>query len=187
MPDYDAQSEMRRRAALREQTKAAEQNTATARGSAGLATAAQIAARGSGQLLAGRFDGQLLTYGGDGHCLTFGPTGSGKGVSVVVPNLLAYPGSVVCIDPKGAIAPITAGRRAAMRQKVVLLDPFGEVQSALDNRPDLAGAWPALVDLKRQPVRSFEPQHSPDAVDDARLIAAGLVKTESEKKPLLFR
>ena len=180
MSELSAQSEMRRRAALREQAKAAEQNTATARGSAGLATAAQVAALGTGQLLTGHLDGQLLTYGGDGHCLTFGPTGSGKGVSVVVPNLLSYPGSVVCIDPKGAIAPITAARRAKMGQKVVLLDPFGEVQSALDNRPDLAGAWPDLTPSSVNPFGHLN-KHSPDAVDDARLIAAGLVKTESEK------
>ena len=171
---------MRRRDELRKQAKLAEQNTATARGSAGLATAAQAAALGTGQLLTGRLGRQLLTYGGDGHCLTFGTTGSGKGVSVVVPNLLAYPGSVVCIDPKGAIAPITAARRAKMGQKVVLLDPFGEVQSALDNRPDLAGAWPDLAPSSVNPFGHLN-KHSLDAVDDARLIAAGLVKTESEK------
>ena len=173
---------MRGREAARQAAEAAKENTEIARGSAAFAAPAALAVAGDGKLLTGRDpqSGQLLTYGGDGHCLTFGPTGAGKGVSVVVPNLLAYPGSVVCIDPKGAIAPITAAHRAAMGQKVVLLDPFGEVQSALDNRPDLAGAWPALPPSSVNPFGHLN-RNSPDAVDEARLIAAGLVKTESEK------
>ena len=118
MADLSAQSLMRQRALMRQQAAAAGENTATARGTASFASPAETAAAGGrGKLLTGRLDADLLTYGGDGHCLTFGPTGSGKGVSVVVPNLLTYPGSVVCIDPKGAIAPITAARRRAMGQK----------------------------------------------------------------------
>lgn len=178
--ELSAQSEMRRRAALREQAKAAEQNTANSRGSASLATPAQIAAAaGAGHLLTGRFEGALLTYGGDGHCLTFGPTGSGKGVSVVVPNLLTYPGSVVCIDPKGAIAAVTAARRAKMEQRVVLLDPFGEVESAVSSRGQ-RDLWPALTPSSVNPFGHLD-KNSPDAVDDARLIASGLILSESEK------
>ena len=153
--------------------------TETAHGSAAFASSAEAVAIGSsGALVMGRDpqSGRLLHYGGDGHLITFAPTGAGKSVSVVVPNLLAYPGSVVCIDPKGAIAPITAARRAAMGQKVVLLDPFGEVKSAQRGR----GLWPALRASSVNPFGHLN-KHSPDAVDDARLIAAGLVKSESEK------
>ena len=180
MSNLSAQSQMRQRALLREQTRAAQQNTETAHGSASFASAAQTAvAGGGGKLLTGRAEGQLLTYGGDGHCLTFGPTGSGKGVSVVVPNLLTYPGSVVCIDPKGAIAPITAQQRAAMGQKIVLLDPFGEVASAIGSRGN-AGAWPALPTSSVNPFGHLD-RASTDVVDDARLIASGMIAQESEK------
>src|SRR4051794_9418605 len=34
-----------------------------------------------------------LTYGGDGHLMTVAPTGAGKGVGVIIPALLTYPGS----------------------------------------------------------------------------------------------
>ena len=39
-----------------------------------------------------------LLYEGDGHLMTIAPTGAGKGVSVIIPNLLTYPGSVIAID-----------------------------------------------------------------------------------------
>lgn len=66
-----------------------------------------------------------IRYGGSGHILTFAPTGSGKGVSAVIPNLLDYDGSAICIDPKGENAAITARYRREMGQDVHLLDPWG--------------------------------------------------------------
>jgi|CXWL01.1.fsa_nt_gi type IV secretion system protein VirD4 len=66
---------------------------------------------------------QLVRYQGDGHLLTVAPTGSGKGVSAVIPNLLEYPGSVVVIDLKGENYAISAEQRARLGP-VVALDPF---------------------------------------------------------------
>lgn len=84
--------------------------------------------KNSAGLLIGRagpgWDNQLVRYPGDAHLITFAPTGSGKGVSAVIPNLLDYQGSVICIDPKGENAAITA-RRREMGQDVHLLDPWG--------------------------------------------------------------
>lgn len=68
-----------------------------------------------------------LLYSGDGHLMTVAPTGAGKGVGVIVPNLLTYPGSVIAIDIKGELTQVTARRRRQMGQKVVVLDPFGMV------------------------------------------------------------
>lgn len=66
-----------------------------------------------------------LRYPGNGHIITFAPTGSGKGVSAVIPNLLDYDGSTICIDPKGENAAITARyRRETLKQEVHLLDPW---------------------------------------------------------------
>ena len=36
-----------------------------------------------------------------GHMLTCAPTGAGKGIGAVIPNLLDYPGSALVIDIKG--------------------------------------------------------------------------------------
>lgn len=155
--------------------------TKDAHGSSDWLTPDEIAEAGlhKGHLLFGRNERGLLWYQGDGHCLTFAPTGSGKSVSVVVPNLLTYPGSVVCVDPKGAIASITARRRRAMGQKVVLLDPFGEVQKT--QKQNGGAGWPALPCDSYNPLGYLDPD-SEDLIDDAREIAASLVVSESEKE-----
>ncbi len=76
-----------------------------------------------------------LLYTGDGHLMTIAPTGAGKGIGVIVPNLLTYPGSVIAVDIKGELTQITARRRAEMGQRVVILDPFKLVTNA-DNPTD---------------------------------------------------
>jgi len=71
---------------------------------------------------------------GDKHLVTFAPTGSGKGVGVIIPNLLHYSGPVITIDPKGENFAVTASyRKNKLGQKIVLLDPFEHVsQETLD-------------------------------------------------------
>jgi len=49
----------------------------------------------------------------DRHFVTIAGSRSGKGTSAIIPNLCIYPGSVVCLDPKGENASITAARRGA--------------------------------------------------------------------------
>ena len=71
-----------------------------------------------------RKSGKLLRYAGPAHLLTIAPTRTGKGVGTIIPNLLDYPGPVVCIDPKGENARITARHRARYGP-VHVLDPFG--------------------------------------------------------------
>ena len=71
-----------------------------------------------------RKSGKLLRYAGPAHLLTIAPTRTGKGVGTIIPNLLGYPGPVVCIDPKGENA-IVAARQRARFGPVHVLDPFG--------------------------------------------------------------
>ena len=59
----------------------------------------------------------------DGHILTCAPTGAGKGVGGVIPNLLDYPAFV--LDFKGENYAVTARARRELGHHVVLLDPFG--------------------------------------------------------------
>ena len=62
------------------------------------------------------------------HLISIAPTRSGKGVSLIIPNLLTYRGSVLVVDPKGENAWVTAAfRRQAFGQKTVIVDPWGEV------------------------------------------------------------
>jgi type IV secretion system protein VirD4 len=60
----------------------------------------------------------------DGHILTCAPTGAGKGIGAVIPNLLTYPGSAFVLDFKGENYAVTARARRDMGQTVVLVDPF---------------------------------------------------------------
>jgi type IV secretion system protein VirD4 len=68
--------------------------------------------------------GRLLWYLGPSHILTMAPTRAGKGVGAVVPSLLRYPGSVVCMDIKGENFHVTHRQRIADGGEVYVLDPF---------------------------------------------------------------
>jgi type IV secretory pathway TraG/TraD family ATPase VirD4 len=60
-----------------------------------------------------------------GHVVTVAPTGSGKGIGAVIPNLLTYPGSCLVLDVKGENAAVTARARRELGNKVFIVDPFG--------------------------------------------------------------
>jgi type IV secretion system protein VirD4 len=64
-----------------------------------------------GGLLLGRRDERLIGWKDDRHVMTIAGSRAGKGVSLIVPNLLLYEGSALVFDPKGENAKITAGRR----------------------------------------------------------------------------
>ena len=68
------------------------------------------------------------------HIVTIASTGSGKSTAGLVPNLCLHRGSLLCVDPKGELAAITARRRGqggngvnGLGQDVYILDPFGIV------------------------------------------------------------
>ncbi|CAN7620946.1 type IV secretory system conjugative DNA transfer family protein [Phenylobacterium sp. LjRoot219] len=75
-------------------------------------------------LLLGRKGGAYLSFGGSEHVMLYAPTRSGKGVGVVIPNLLNWPDSVVVLDIKRENFLVTAGFRAAHGQTVHLFDPL---------------------------------------------------------------
>lgn len=70
----------------------------------------------------GRFEGRYLRHQGPEHVLCFAPTRSGKGVGLVIPTLLTWPGSTIVHDIKGENFAITAGWRARFGP-VLLFDP----------------------------------------------------------------
>lgn len=80
-------------------------------------------------------NGEPLGYTDDRHVCLVSGTRSGKGTSIIIPNLCLWPGSVVVVDPKGENATVTAARRGSgndqcqgMGQRVHVLDPFKVAQ-----------------------------------------------------------
>jgi type IV secretion system protein VirD4 len=77
----------------------------------------------------GRFERYYLRHDGPEHVLCFAPTRSGKGVGLVVPTLLTWPGSVVVDDIKGENFKLTAGWCSRFG-RALLFDPTDPASSA---------------------------------------------------------
>jgi type IV secretion system protein VirD4 len=77
-------------------------------------------------ILVGRHGRHFLALPGQLSVMLSAPTRSGKGVGVVIPNLLNWPDSVVVLDIKGENYDVTAGYRAAHGQAVFAFSPFDE-------------------------------------------------------------
>lgn len=77
-------------------------------------------------LYLGLLNGRPLFYRGKAHLLTCAPARQGKGINIVLPNLLHYQGSVIVTDPKGELAGVTAQhRRERLGQDVAVFNPWG--------------------------------------------------------------
>lgn len=116
----------------------------------------------TGKIFLGSSGDTLMGVRDDRHLVTIAGSRAGKGTSAIVPNLLLYPGSVLCVDPKGENAAITAAQREALGQTVYALDPF---------------------ETSGLPVASFNPLSiidvaSETCVDDAALIADAIIIQE---------
>jgi type IV secretion system protein VirD4 len=91
-----------------------------------------------------------------GHITTCAPTGAGKGIGAVIPNLLEYPGSALVLDIKGENYAVTARQRRTLGHKVFCVDPFnvtgsgGNCFNVLDrvdlNSPDCVGEAAAIAE-----------------------------------------
>ena len=112
--------------------RAREAETAATYGSARWANLLEI--RGAGLagadgVILGRIEGQYLRHDGPEHVLCFAPTRSGKGVGLVVPTLLTWPGSCIVHDIKGENWTLTSGFRA-QHGRVLLFDPTNSRSAA---------------------------------------------------------
>ena len=137
-------------------------DTADFRDAFGLAQLGYDPHAGRGLLL-GTFAGQPVGVVDDRHITTVAGSRSGKGVSVIIPNLLLYRGSVLVLDPKGENATITAAQRLRLGQTVRILDPFDVVSARL-----------AAQKAQYNPLAALAPA-SPSLVSDVGLIADAFV------------
>lgn len=75
-------------------------------------------------LLLGKIGGDFIQFGGTEHVLLEAPTRAGKGVGVVIPNLLTWPDSMVVLDVKQENWEKSAGWRKSLGHQVLLFDPL---------------------------------------------------------------
>lgn len=104
---------------------------ASTHGDARFASPAEIAHHGffdesANSIVVGKLGSRLLRLPGQQFVMLAAPTRSGKGVGVVVPNLLEYGESVVVLDIKQENHTLTSGWRARQGQSVYLFNPFAE-------------------------------------------------------------
>ena len=83
---------------------------------------------GSGHPMWSKKVGIPITSRPESHSLIVGKTRAGKGINVVIPTLLRVngPTSILCIDPKGENAAITARPRALFNY-IRIMNPWGEL------------------------------------------------------------
>jgi type IV secretion system protein VirD4 len=74
-------------------------------------------------IIVGRYAGKYLMFGGQQHAIISAPTRSGKGVGIVIPNLLNWPESIVVLDIKQENWDITSGFRQKHGQACFLFNP----------------------------------------------------------------
>ena len=90
----------------------------TNHGSARWVTATEAARAGlfgDDGLIIGTLNGRVLRHpSNEANMVVFAPQGAGKGVGVVIPNLLTHRGSVICIDHKGENLAVTGDARLAL-------------------------------------------------------------------------
>ncbi|MDN3275985.1 conjugal transfer protein TraG [Frankia sp. RB7] len=103
----------------------------------------------------GKLDRDYLRHDGPEHVLCFAPTRSGKGVGLVVPSLLTWPGSVIVHDIKGENWQLTAGFRS-QHGRVLLFDPTNPKSAAYN----------PLLEVRRGPWEVRDVQNVADVLVD---------------------
>lgn len=149
-------------------------------GSARWAGAAEVKAAGllgpDGVLL-GRYAHDYLRHDGPEHVLCFAPTRSGKGVGLVIPSLLTWPGSAIVHDIKGENWQLTAGFRAR-HGRVLLFDPTNPKSSAYNPLLEVRrGEWEVrdvqnIADILVDPEGSLEKRSHWEKTSHALLVGA---------------
>ena len=173
--------------------RAREAKKAETYGSARWATSKQAAASGllgpDGVVL-GRHERAYLRHDGPEHVLCFAPTRSGKGVGLVVPTLLTWPGSCIVHDIKGENWQLTAGFRAK-HGRVLLFDPTNATSAAYNPLLEVRkGEWEVrdvqnVADVLVDPEGSLERRNHWEKTSHSLLVGTILhVLYASEDKTL---
>ena len=132
---------------------------------------------GEDGVIIGRLGKRYLRHNGAEHLLCFAPTRSGKGVGLVIPTLLTWPGSCIVHDIKGENWELTAGFRAK-HGRVLLFDPTNKASAAYNPLFEVRrGEWEVrdvqnVADVLVDPEGSLEKRNHWEKTSHALLVGA---------------
>ena len=162
-------------------------------GSARWATRAEVEAAGllgSDGVVLGKLDQAYLRHDGPEHVLCFAPTRSGKGVGLVIPTLLTWPGSAIVHDIKGENWDLTAGFRAK-HGRVLRFDPTSMTSAAYNPLLEVRrGEWEVrdvqnVADVLVDPEGSLEKRNHWEKTSHSLLVGAILHVLYAERDKTL--
>jgi len=160
--------------------RAREARTAETYGSARWAEPQEVRAAGlfgEDGVVLGKLGVRYLRHDGPEHVLCFAPTRSGKGVGLVVPTLLTWPGSAIVHDIKGENWGLTAGFRSEF-SRVLLFDPTDSKSAAYNPLLEVRrGEWEVrdvqnVADVLVDPEGSLERRNHWEKTSHALLVGA---------------
>lgn len=173
--------------------RAREATTAATYGSARWAVRSELVSAGllhpDGAVL-GRFERSYLRHDGPEHVLCFAPTRSGKGVGLVIPTLLTWPGSCIVHDIKGENWTLTSGFRSRYG-RVLLFDPTNRDSAAYNPLLEVRrGEWEVrdvqnIADVLVDPEGALERRNHWEKTSHSLLVGAILHVLYAESKKTL--
>ncbi|WP_227287658.1 conjugal transfer protein TraG [Boseongicola sp. H5] len=138
----------------------------------------------------GKLDHAYLRHDGPEHVLCFAPTRSGKGVGLVIPSLLTWPGSAIVHDIKGENWQLTAGFRSR-HGRTLLFDPTNARSAAYNPLLEVRrGEWEVrdvqnIADILVDPEGSLEKRNHWEKTSHALLVGAILHMLYAEQDKTL--